>query len=96
VIDMSEFQKIDQPSYVKITAISKGIKEEDFVFFKARFNPYNVASYYETFFQKNQGQDIKKVVCFVVSGVSFCVDMTIEEADEMMENIDRSLSIKED
>lgn len=92
---MEDTIKASLPNFVKITTISGGKEKGDWVETKARINPYHITSYFETFVTNYKGEDVKKCVGFYVGSYPFVVDMTIEEADEMIENIDRSLSFKE-
>lgn len=87
--------KAQLPNFVNVVSIGKGKKEGEWVEIKSRINPYHITCYNESFVQNYKGEEIKKVVAFNISGLSYYVDMTIEEADKMMGKIDRSLSFKE-
>ncbi len=92
---MEQIMKAELPNFVKIVCISKGKEEGEWISFNSRINPYHITSYYEAFILSYKGEAVKKVVVFTVGGNSFSVDMTVEEADKMMDDIDRSLSFKE-
>lgn len=85
----------NMPNFLKIESIAKGKKEGEWVIVKVRVNPYNIHCYMEFFITNYKGQDIKKIVALFVSNEVFYVDMTIEEADQMMEDIDRTITFNE-
>lgn len=87
--------KADQPNFVKIVGIGQGKEKGDWCDVQIRFNPYYVTSYHEAFVDNYKGEDMKKIVVFHVGSASYFIEMTIEEANSMMEDIDRSLSFKE-
>lgn len=87
--------KANLPNFVNIISVSRGRNEGEWVELNARINPYHITSYHEVFLKDYKGSDLKKVTCFYVAGNSYCVDMTIEEADQMIQDIDRSLYFKE-
>lgn len=84
------------PNFLKINHIGGGKEKGEWAIVKVRINPYNIYCYMEIFIQNYNGQEIKKVVALHVANDIFIVDMTIEEADKMMEDIDRSLTFNED
>lgn len=90
----TEITKADLPSFVKVKNIGPGRDKGEWVEVEARFNPFYVTSYYERFLENYKGEELKKVICFIVASAAYYVDMTIEEADKMMEDIDRGLSYK--
>ncbi len=87
--------KADQPNFLFITHISKGRKEGEWQSAKTRINPFHITSYTETFLLNYEGHEFKKMVGIFVSSQVFIVDMTIEEVDKMMSEIDRSLTFEE-
>lgn len=92
---MNDIIKASLPNFVKLTTISVGKEKGEWVETQARINPYHITSYFETFLTNYKGEDVKKCIGFYVGSNPFVIDMTIDEADEMIENIDRGLSFKE-
>lgn len=88
--------KANMPNFLKITHIGKGKEEGDWVKVKVRINPYNIHCYMEAFITKYEGKDVKKMIAIFVSNDVFYVDMTIEEADKMMEDIDRTITFNDE
>lgn len=84
------------PNFLKIKHIAKGKEEGDWVSVDVRINPYNIHCYMERFILKYNGEDIKKVTAIFVANDIFFVDMTIEEADKMMEDIDKAITFNDD
>jgi len=82
--------KMDLPAFVKIKIHAKGNDKEYLL--KARINPFHISSYWESAI-KVQNEDVP-ITCVIVGSERYNVDMTIEEFDEMIKNIDRGLSIK--
>ncbi len=87
--------KAELPNFLMITTIGKGKEELDYIDIKTRINPYHITSYCEGFLDNYKGDSTRKVTIMYVSGVQYWVDMSIEDVDEMMRNIDRSLSFNE-
>jgi hypothetical protein len=81
--------KAELPNFVQVTGLMKGVEIDKYIEFKVRINPYHINSYHEA------TAGTKNIVVFNVSGLSYLVNMTIEEADKMMQEIDRSLSFNE-
>lgn len=89
---MEEQAKMEYPAFIKTTCIVTVKDESDHKKIKVRINPAAVTSYVESFYKK--GEDV--IMCSVIycGGTSYLVDMTIDEMDKMMEEIDRGFSVK--
>lgn len=87
---MENLAKMELPAFLMLNHISRGKNEGEYVSVRARINPVHITSYVETF-----NMEDKKMVAIFVAGQTYIVDMTIEEVDAMMENIDRGVSIRE-
>jgi hypothetical protein len=87
--------KIEYPSFINVTIKMKGRNEGDaHVWGRARINPIAISSYYEAF-EDEGNETTARVTAIIVYGNLFVVNMTIEEVDEMMQNIERGFSINE-
>ncbi len=85
-----EHIKMEYPNFIKVKMFVKDKDDKDMLG-ELRINPVCISSYYEGF----HGDTDKRVTVIYVAGNRYLLDMTIEEVDEMMENIDRGMSIKE-
>jgi len=88
--------KAELPNWLMVTHVAKGKQEGEWALAKARLNPYQISSYVEIFLTNYMGEEVKKMILIYCGGAAYCVDMTIEEADEMMSNVDRSMSFNEE
>ncbi len=87
---MSEDAKMELPEFVQVYVYATvGEKNHKL---KCRINPFHVSSYTETAIKEGDGEI--PVTYVMVGSKDYLVAMTIEEFDEMMDNIDRGLSLK--
>jgi hypothetical protein len=83
--------KMELPEFVKvhIWATVNGKNHQ----LKGRINPFHISSYCGAAIKGDDGVDIP-ATRVIVGGQDYVVTMTIEEFDEMIDNIDRGLSLK--
>ncbi len=82
--------KMELPQFVHVPIVMRKSEsiEDGFIKTKARMNPFHISSYSASKYGESP------CVCCIVGGTSYYVDMTIEEFDEMIGNIDRGLTLK--
>lgn len=95
---MENTTTLNQSNFIKIPAIflkkegNEYLKEEaEWITIEIRINPFYVTSYYPVFFEEQQ----KPATSIYVNGVSFRIDMEVEQFDELIQNADRSMKLKE-
>lgn len=86
--------KVEMPNFLKLPAFAQG-RDGRFFEVKARLNPSSIYSYTEGFMDDDGGLSTKPVTIIYCAGNKFWVDMTIDEVDRMMEEIDRGLTIND-
>ena len=81
---------MEYPNFIKVPMFVTGKDGKD-VLGKLRINPIAVSSYFEGF----HGENDNPITVIIVGGSKYLLDMTVQEVDDMMEHIDRGMSIKE-
>jgi len=88
---MSDITKMEYPAFLKLPILMKGKDGEDKIG-ELRVNPMMISSYYGGY---NSGDKDREITMIYVSGQSYMIDMKMSEVNEMMENIERGMSIKD-
>lgn len=91
---MSDLAKMELPNFVK-THCHASFGKDKMVKLKLRINPMQISSYVEEHFVLTEGSVPIEATRIFVGGQPYVIDMKIEEVDEMIENIERGMSIKE-
>lgn len=79
--------KIEGAKFIHVISIAK-TSEDNYIEVKTRIDPFSITSYYEG---TANGYPVT-IICS--TGMTFFVKMTIDEADKMMNDIDRTMMIK--
>lgn len=89
---MEDTAKIEMPNFIHTTCIMSLKEGGNAVKLPVRINPYHITSYYGASYI----DDDKEMLCTIIycGGKSYTIDMKIEEVDEMLEDVDKSISIK--
>lgn len=90
---MSDLAKMEMPNFIKTKCIMSFKEDGSMRKIDCRINPLHITSYYYSFY--NDGGDKKDATAMYIGGVYYLIDMTVSEVDEMIESIDRGMSIKE-
>lgn len=91
-ISMPEFLKIPIVMRTKTDSeINLGEKQE-YVKGEARINPTLISSY--SLVKYGEGEDSRSATCVYVSGISYFVDMEINEFDKIIGNLDRGYNVE--
>ncbi len=90
---MSEQTRIEYPNFINVTAIvySKQDSQKP-ILLKARINPISITSYIEGVYPDEKGGMIPCTTIYA-GGVSYSINMKIDEVDKMMLDIERGLNI---
>ncbi len=91
---MSDLAKMEYPNFIKTTCWVTAKDGDKLYPLKVRISPISISSYIQDILIDSDGTKIDSTRVFV-GGMSYNLRMTVEEVDEMMENIDRGMSIKE-
>lgn len=89
---MSDLAKMDMPGFIKTFCTGK--IDDKHIKVAVRINPMSISSYAENG-EVNIDGESTPVTLVYVGGSTYNVCMSIKEVDEMMENIERGMSIKE-
>lgn len=97
--------KMAMPNYIKVPIVqllkeandNLGTKRE-YIKSVARVNPFSISSYMSSRYgDEKDGNEEGGSSCvhFIVGGISLYADMSIEDFDELINSVDRSLVFKE-
>lgn len=89
---MNEEQKLEYPNFIKVNSYVKTSNPDDgYLLVKTRINPMSITSYFSMLLSLDGVN--KDITGMHVGGSVYYIDMTIEQVDNMMDAIDRTLSI---
>ena len=90
---MSDLAKMELPNFIRTKAVVWYGDDDEPTIVECRINPFHISSYYENRLH-HKGKTVKITVVYCGSA-TYNLEMSISEIDDMMENVDRGLSMKE-